>query len=129
MTGRWTLRDVLAVRLSPQFRGTGHDAPTLVPILGVGACVVVRELRRGGVIRSRQADRYSFPPLRRVRELLQRLGWDGGTGPDERPWDLSASIHEFLAEHVDDPTFDGAYDIPLLAIAGHESLRMRLLGS
>jgi hypothetical protein len=129
MSGAWNLRDVLAVRTSPQFRGTGHDAPPLAPVLGVGACVVVRELRRAGVLRSRQADRYCYPPVRRVREILHELHWGGGGAIDERPWDLSASIHEFLADQLEDPTFGGAFDIPLLAIAGHKDLRVRLLGS
>lgn len=128
MRGDWTMREVLAVRTSHQFAGSGLDAPPIVPVLGIGACAVLRELRRGGVVRSARADRYCFPPVRRVRELLARLGWGGGTGYDDRPWEQSRSIHEFLADHLADPAFGGGFDLPLLALADDEALRHQVLG-
>jgi hypothetical protein len=129
LRGDWTLREVLAVRIGPQFSGSGLDAPSLAPVLGIGACNVMRELRRGGVIRSAAADRYCYAPARRVRDLLAgRLGWDGGAGFEDRPWEQSRSIHSFLAGRVADPTFGGAFDIPLLALAGDEGLRHQVLG-
>ena len=127
LRGDWTLRDVLAVRTSQQFAGSGLDAPSLVPVLGIGACSVVRELRRAGVVTNPAADRYCYPPARRVRALLQRLGWRDDAD-DATRWDQSRSIHDFLKAHLTDPTFAGAYDIPLLTLADDDDLQDRVLG-
>ena len=126
--GRIRMRDVLASRINPHLSGTGLEAPPLGPILGIGACVVLRELVRGGVVRSVQAQPYCYPPVARVRELLGELSWDNGKGFDDSSWDVSRSIYDFLAEHLDDPTFGGSFDLPLLALANDRDLQRRVLG-
>jgi hypothetical protein len=127
--GGMRMRDVLASRINSHLSGTGLEAPPLGPILGIGACVVLRELVRGGVVRSVQVQPFCYPPVRRLRVLLEELSWDSGKGFDDSPWELSRSIHEFLAEHLDDPTFGGSFDLPLLALADDRDLQRQVLGA
>lgn len=128
ISARFRMDEILATRTSHHFAGSGLDAPPLGPVLGIGACVVLRELVRGGVVRSTHAHPYCYPPVSRVRELLEGIGWDGGQGYDDRPWEMSRSIYEFLRQHLADPTFGGAFDLPFLALADDRDLRVRILG-
>lgn len=114
--GRFTPREVLTTRTSRQFQFGGPDAPTLGPILGIGACFVLRELVRMGIVELDDVHPYCFAPVRRLRRFLERLGWRDDE--DGTVHDRSRSIYEFVAEHhPDDPTFGNAFDIPLLLYA------------
>lgn len=110
---KFTPEKVLTSRGSTEFQFGGSDAPTLAPILGIGSCFVLRELVRSGVVTRADVHPYCFPPARALRWRLESLGWrDGSNGT---PADRSRSVHEFLEEHHPaDPTFGGAFDIPLL---------------
>jgi hypothetical protein len=111
--GRFTPRDVLTSRTSRQFQFGGPDAPTLAPILGIGASFALRELFRMGLINRDDVRPFCYPAVARLRTFLKGLGWqdnENGTVSDR-----SHSIFEFIAKHhPDDPTFGNDFDIPLL---------------
>ncbi len=109
--GAFAPSDVFAVRTSRQFQGTGLDAPPMLPFLGIGACFVLRELARSHVVTRPEPFPFCYAPARRLRVRLQRLGW---VDPATTPADRSRAIHGFLSEHLEDPTFGGDFDIPLL---------------
>jgi hypothetical protein len=111
--GLFTPRDALTTRTSRQFQFGGPDAPTLAPILGIGASFALRELFRMGLINREDVHPFCYPAVARLRRFLERLGWqeDDNGAVSER----SRSIYEFVAtHHPDDPTFGNAFDIPLL---------------
>ncbi|MBP3957853.1 hypothetical protein J8F10_21580 [Gemmata sp. G18] len=110
---KFTPHKVLTSRGSTEFQFGGPDAPTLAPILGIGASFVLRELVRSNVVTRADVYPYCFPPTRALRWRLEALGWlDDAKAP---PADRSRSIHEFLEEHhPTDTAFGGAFDIPLL---------------
>jgi len=126
--GRFAPHRTLVTREGPDYAGTSVSTPPLTPILGIGACFVLRELVRLGVIRrtERDVDPFCYSPVGRVRRLLRELG-----GPnveqEANVMDRSQSIHAFLARHISDPTFGGAFDIPLLLLAEDDTLRQQVL--
>jgi hypothetical protein len=106
------------------------DAPPLGPVLGIGANLVLRELVRRGVLVNRRVYRYCFPPVQRLRDLLGgRLGWKDADDPSNSPWAQSRSIYEFLRQHATNPTFGGAFDLPLLTLAEDPRLQATVLGA
>lgn len=111
--GKITPSDVFTIRTSRQFQGTGLDAPPMLPFLGIGACFVLRELVRSGVVTRTDIHPFCYTPAHRLRERLHRLGWC--VNGKDTPADRSRSVHEFLSKHhPTDPTFGGDFDIPLL---------------
>jgi hypothetical protein len=119
-----SLGEVLMLRTSAVMGGGGYDAPPIGQALGIGASFVVRELARFGVLRGRQVHPHCFVPYRRVRALLQN-----GFGVPEiaAGYEGSRQIHGFLADHLDDPTFGGSFDLPLLALAEDPGLQQQFL--
>ncbi|MCB9841655.1 MAG: hypothetical protein H6812_00185 [Phycisphaeraceae bacterium] len=119
------LSDLLVPRSSRIGQGTEIDAPPLTRALGLGSCLVVRELVRSGFLRAAPAwARYSYMPSGRVRMLVQRLGLcelDEESAGSHRLQD-SQTIHDSLAATLRDPTFGGAYDIPLQVLAADDAL-------
>ena len=95
-----------------QGRGT-HAAP-LLSALGIGAPFLVRELTRHRVLSP--ANRLAplcWMPTKRVRILLQGLGWSVRT---ERPYaDLSRDIHAFVVGEIGEEAalFAGDFCLPL----------------
>lgn len=123
-----SLADVLRPRGSAVFQGGGVDAPAASGLLGAGACFVVRELARGGLLdaRARWVRPWCYPPVRSVRRLLATLGCgDLETSADR--WRASAIAFGFLEQHLGDPTFGGTFDIPLWLITRDPTLRQRFL--
>ena len=108
------IEGILKSRVNPVFQGGGIATPPIDRTLGLGACFVVRELRRKGILENRDADAFCYVPIGCVRELcsqtLQCRGLDeqGSIGN-------SRIIYNFLCGHLgkDRATFDGCYDIPL----------------
>jgi len=121
-TEDFILSDIMNPRSSSAFSGGGPDAPPLAPLLGMGQCFLIRELIRSGVLHNPRAHRWCFVPVARTRDLVARLGgpcWESGDG---RKWEYSGEVFKFLAEHLDDPTFDRGFDIPLMLVAEREDL-------
>ena len=120
------MRHIETPRINHYLSGTGIDAPPLGPVLGIGACAVLRELVRGKIIQSRQ--QYCYPPVKRVRNLLKGLGWQESTNSSPDKWEQSQSIYKFLSDHLEDPTFGHCFDLPLLALADDAELKTKILG-
>lgn len=119
----------LTVSRGPAQQGGGADAPPLSRVLGSGACFVLRELVRLGVVSNPLAHRHCFVPVGRVRKLFSSLGL---TLPEHRrKWELSKEIHRFMLESLDRErvTFAGDFDIPLQIIAEDPDLRVTFLRS
>ena len=126
--GRFDLDEVLIPRAASTQSGGGWDAPPLKSVLGIGACFVVRELVRMGVLTSLHAHYHAYVGVGRVRNVLVRLGMSElrGEGASYR---LSSEIHSFLVDHLgsDRAHFDQCFDLPFLAIAGDSLLQRRFL--
>ena len=113
--GDFAMNALLTTKTSRQFQGGGINAPPLSPILGIGAHFVLRELSRFRLIERHDVHAYSYPPVGRLRRFLSKLGWGGETIESRDA--QSRSIHAFLGDHLNDPTFGGSFDIPLLMYA------------
>jgi hypothetical protein len=117
----------------PRLRGMalGH-IPSLRRIMGGGLNVVLRELRRTGVLTSPFIDPHTFNPSARVRELLR------GLNPEEDLWDLqdadpgkSITIHRIVSSSLQEEDLQlpaDCFDFPLLALAEDRELLQEVLG-
>jgi len=109
------LAQILNLRTSQVFQGSGLDAPPITRTLGLGACFVVRELVRLGVIRSPHAHSHCFVPVQRIRDCFVQLGCP----LDDKPGIAqSRQIYDFLRTHLsaEQATFDLNFDIPFHVI-------------
>ncbi|MCO6436685.1 MAG: hypothetical protein J5J06_06310 [Phycisphaerae bacterium] len=116
------LDEIMNPRSSAAFSGGGPDAPPLEPLLGIGQCLLVRELVRHGMVRNPLSHRWCFVPQQRTRNLVARLGGPNWSPHDGRKWEFSADIFGFLSQHLDDATFNSAFDIPLMIVAERDDL-------
>lgn len=109
------LHQVLKLRTSELFQGTGLDAPPITRTLGLGACFVVRELARFGVLRPIHVHSHCFTPVQRVRDRFAQLGCDLGEKPS---YEQSAAMYDYACKHLgpDAATFDHCFDIPFQMI-------------
>ena len=123
----FSLAEVTNTRTSAAFQRGGVSAPPLSRVLGIGACFVLRELNRLQVIENEHANRHCYPPVGRVRKLLQGLGCEG-LDVVTRRWELSPVIHRFLKLHLgEDAIFHRDFDIPLQIVAEDVDLQDRFL--
>lgn len=122
----FALDDITCPRTYSAFSG-GPDAPPIKKALGMGACFVIREMTRKGIINNPHAFRYCYVPKGSVRDLLKKLGCDGlCDGHDHGT--RSTIIHEFLIGHLGDEcaTFDKSFDLPLIVVAEDPNLQQHL---
>ena len=124
-----SLRLILSPRVNPDYSGGGPDAPPLGPMLGIGGCFVLRELRRASAITNPAADPLCFVPSRAVRTLIEEIGGPQ-IGDDDVHEGRSRAIWSFLVEHLghERATFQGDFDIPLAILAKRPELREQLEG-
>jgi hypothetical protein len=108
------LTQILNLHTSQVFQGSGLDAPPIKRTLGLGACFVVRELVRIGVIGSPYAHSHCYVPVQRIRDCFFQLGCP----LDEKPAiTQSKEIFDFLFTYLGDrATFGGGFDIPFHVI-------------
>ena len=125
---RFDLDQVTRPAMNPDSAGGGPSAPPLTRALGIGACFVVRELVRTGVLKKRLANDHAFVAVRRVRSVLDRLGMNGLQG-EAASYRHSPRIHSFLIDHLgpEKAHFDHCFDLPFLAIAEDSELQTRFL--
>lgn len=107
------LDSLLTPRANPYFQGSDIDAPPLNRTLRLGGYLVVRELLRHGIIRSRLAVPYAYAPIDRVQGLFAGFGV---------PINGAREIYAFLCTHLgeEEAAFNGDYDIPLRIVAADE---------
>jgi hypothetical protein len=120
--------EILTPRTASTQSGGGWDAPPLTRTLGIGACFVVRELLRMGVLTSRHAHDHAYVGVGRVRNVFVRLGMSDLRG-ESASYRHSSQIHHFLVYHLDRDRahFDRCFDLPFLAIAEDAELQKRFL--
>jgi hypothetical protein len=104
------------------------SAPSISRVLGMGACFVVRELFRLGILTNNNALQHAFVPVKGVRVVFEQLGWDRLHQPS-RKWEASARLYAFVVEHIgtDKATFCNDFDIPFQFISEDQRLQMKLL--
>ncbi|MDP2856998.1 MAG: hypothetical protein Q8P50_03365 [Bacillota bacterium] len=123
--GPFALWSTLSPRTAPAFQG-GIDAPPLGRTLGIGACFVIRELARRGVLTTEHVHRYCYVPRGRVRQLMDSLGCPNME--DEIPVERSTVIYDYLHRYLGiGATFDGTFDLPLVTVAYDRDLWSRFL--
>ncbi len=125
---QFALDEILAPRTNADFSGGGPDAPSLRRTLGIGACFVVRELMRMGVVMDARAHKFCYMPTGRIRKLLGLLGCQSLEGEERAV--QSTVIHSFIVEHLgaQRSTFGRSFDLPLQALAEENELQVELLG-
>jgi hypothetical protein len=125
----FSLDNILRTSSSVYFQGGGIFAPTVSRILGMGACFVLRELVRKGIIKNDYSYPYCYVPARRVRRLLASMGCGGLEEININRWEISKNIHQFLTENIgsEKAVFDFAFDIPFLEICREPELQDRFL--
>lgn len=131
--GTFPLDQVLRPRTNPLYDGTDMDAPPLDPALGIGACYVVRELVRNGVLhKNPHVYQYCFVPVKGVRDVLSRLGCQDLHPHSGEKWLRSAIMFRFIRDHFDGDleksTFQKGFDLPFYFISSRYDLQLRLLG-
>jgi hypothetical protein len=114
--------------MNPDFAGGGPSAPPLTRALGIGACFVVRELVRKGILKKNLAHAHAYVGIGRVRYVLTRLGMTEVQG-ETASYRHSRQIHRFLLNHLgaDRAHFHHCFDLPFLAIAEDSGLQTRFL--
>ena len=108
--------------------GGGSGAPPLTRALGIGACFVVRELVRTGILQSHVvAHDHAYVAVGRVRNLFVRLGMID-LRSEGASYRHSRQIHRFLIDHLgpDKAHFNRCFDLPFLAIAEDAELQTRV---
>ena len=123
----FSLIQILNSKSSHIFQGGGFDAPPLSRQLGMGACFIVRELVRAGILASPYAHAHCFVPTGRTRNLFATLGCDELEQPNNR-WEVSSLIHKFVVDEIgkDKASFCGDFDIPFQFIAEDANLQQQL---
>jgi hypothetical protein len=125
---RFDFDEILMPRTASTQSGGGWDAPPLTRVLGIGACFIVRELVRMGVLSSRHAHDHAYVGVGRVRNVFVRLGMPDLRG-EVASYRHSLPVHRFLVDHLgpDRAHFNRCFDLPFLAIADDPQLQKRFL--
>ncbi len=118
---------ILKSKTNPVFQGGGVSAPPIEKSLGIGACFILRELRRKKILNTDQVVPYCYVPVRRVRELCQTLGCRQIT--EDSVIDNSKNIYQFLSDNLGGgkATFFESYDIPLQILSENQDLLRSIL--
>jgi len=118
---------ILKTRVNHVFQGGGVSAPPNEKALGIGACFVIRELKRKKIIMGNQAVPFCYVPVKRTREFCEKIGCtnlseDGGI-------ENSKTIYRFLCNNLHDThaEFSNCYDIPLQVVAEKEEVLRMIL--
>ena len=123
------LDQALAPLADPVQGGGGISTPPIGRTLGIGACFVLRELLRQGLVYGVHLEPYCYPPIQGVREVLEFLGlvFDA----DDTRASQSKEIHRFLVQHLgpERATFKGAFDIPFQVIRSSVDIQANILGT
>jgi len=106
----------------------GDQAPAVNRALGIGACFVLRELMRAGVLTNKHAYSHCYVPVKRVRDFfIEEFGCRNLL--TEQRIVVSKVIHELIVKHLgsDRATFNMSFDLPFLILAENPDLKFKLL--
>lgn len=121
------LEHITLPRINPDFQGGGISAPPIKKMLGIGACFIVRELKRANILTSKEVIPHCYVPVARVRRLLLKLGCFELEENEAYPRQ-SNIIYTFLHKHLGEKAeFQNTYDIPLQIIAENTELQQKFL--
>jgi hypothetical protein len=118
---------ILTTRVNDVFQGGGIDAPPNNNSLGIGACFILRELKRKKIINGKQAVPFCYVPVKRVREFCEKIGCNGLS--ENGVIENSKVIYHYLCSHLgnDQAEFSNCFDIPLQLVAEKEELLRMIL--
>ena len=104
------------------------SAPPISRVLGMGACFIVRELLRLGIVTNQHAFEHAFLPVKGVRDVLSQIGADR-FDQTSRKWEISTRIYAYIVEQLDTDkaTYCRDFDIPFQFLAEDQRLQMTLL--
>jgi hypothetical protein len=123
------LDEITITRANSKYQGGSYSTPPLKRTLGIGACFVVRELKRAGRITSKVATPHCYLPVARIRRLMNLMGCPD-LDSNQAYAGQSKIIHRFICEHLGEKEaqFQGAYDIPLQIVMERSDLQRQLIG-
>ncbi len=121
------IKKILKTKAIEIFQGGGISAPPIERSLGIGACFIFRELKRKQILKRNQIIPFCYVPVKRVRDLFQKIGCEGITESDGIY--NSKRIHNFLCQNLGEKrsTFLNNYDIPLQVITKEQDLLKMIL--
>jgi len=123
------LDKIMISRANPDNQGGGISAPPIKKTFGIGACFIVRELKRNGILTTPVSTPHCYVPVVRVRRLVAYMGCNEllNGQPDVAH---SKSIYDFLSLYLGEKEaeFQGSYDIPLQIIAEKPELQVEFFG-
>ena len=123
---RSEISGLLSLGADPVMSGSGIHAPSMRRSLKLGQHVVIRELLRSHALQGETAKALAFKPGDAVKQMLSGMGFTELAGDSV----TSEKIYDTLRQCLGDgATFDGAYDIPLLILAGNHDLQQQVLGN
>jgi hypothetical protein len=121
------IRGILKTRTYQGLQGGGLSAPPIEKSLGIGACFILRELKRKQLLKGNQVIPFCYVPVKRVLELFRKIGCNGISETDGI--DNSKTIYHFLCQNLDEQkaTFFDDYDIPLQVLAKEQKILKSIL--
>jgi hypothetical protein len=121
------LTAVTSPRTSPYQQRGGIAAPAITRVLGGGACFVVREMVRLGLLQNPHAFRHCYVPSNLVRKELKTLGYQEIEGAGS--WPESPAIADFLHSRLgaEQTTFGRTFDLPFQVVARYQNLWIDVL--
>jgi hypothetical protein len=123
--GPINLEEVFRPRTNPHFDMGGPDAPPFLQALGIGVCLVIRELARKKILTNPNVYPYCYLPRRSMCDLVQTLGGPSVTEETAYRYQQSKLIYEFLAGRMGEnkAMFLSDFDLPLQIVGGDEKLK------
>lgn len=107
-------------RNNSNFNGTDFTMPDLRMGLGnIGIHFFLRELWRSNTLRPAGMEKLCFGISRRNRQLFNLHLSSGGNQESNGEW--SIEMYDVLSQYLDDPTFDGQFDVAFECIRGKNS--------
>lgn len=123
--GPINLEEVFRPRTNLHFDMGGPDAPPFLQALGIGVCLVIRELARKRILTNPNVYPYCYLPRRSVCDLVQTLGGPSVIEEAAYRYQQSKLIYDFLAGRMGEnkATFLYDFDLPLQIVGGDETLK------
>jgi hypothetical protein len=123
------LDQITITRANPNHQVGYYSTPPIKKTLGIGACFVVRELKRAGLIRNKVATPHCYVPVARIRSFMNLLNCPD-LDQNQAYTGQSKIIHRFLCEHLGEreAEFQGAFDIPLQIFMERPELQRQMIG-
>jgi len=109
----FSLDKITRLKDSWVFSGTDIVGPSMEKTIGIGACFIMRELVRLGILKSFHGYRHCYVPTKPVRDFFMDMGCEIDDKANVRH---SIKIYNFVEEHLgkDKATFDNDFDLAII---------------